>query len=90
VKWNALGFLVFVAAFGAAYGILCAIAGTVAEGPWMMIAGPLIAIADVAYRTRAGIRLLGDIQRGPSILLLPAWVWGGFWFALGGYYHARS
>jgi hypothetical protein len=88
MRFNKLGFLVFVVAFGAAYGILRTL-GTDEEGLWMMLAGPLIAIIDVGYRRATGLKLVGDVNRGPAILWLPAWVWGVFWFGLGAFYHFR-
>jgi hypothetical protein len=88
MTFNKLGFLVFLVAFGGAYGILRTL-GSDDEGLWMMIAGPLLAIIDVVYRRIAGLKLLGDVHRGPAILWLPAWVWGVFWFGLGAFYHFR-
>ncbi|HEX2691465.1 MAG TPA: hypothetical protein VHN14_32865 [Kofleriaceae bacterium] len=88
MKCNKLGFLAFVVAFGVAYGILWTL-GTDEEGLWMMIAGPLLSAIDVGYRRVVGLRLLGDVDRGPAILWLPAWVWGVFWFGLGTFYHCQ-
>lgn len=87
--FNRLGLLVFLVAFGAAYGILYTL-GTHDEGLWMMIAGPLLTIIDIGYRRIAGLRLFGDTNRGPAILWLPVWGWGVFWFGLGAYYHYQQ
>jgi len=89
MTYNKLGFLVFIVAFGAAYGILRTL-GTDEEGLWMMIAGPLIALIDLGYRRVVGLKFFSDVSRGPAILWLPAWVWGVFWFGLGVFYHCRQ
>ena len=89
MTYNKLGFLAFLIAFGAAYGILRTL-GSDEEGLWMMIAGPLLTLIDVGYRRVVGLKFFGDVSRGPAILWLPAWVWGVFWFGLGVFYHCRQ
>lgn len=76
MKYNALGFVVFAVSFGAAYAILYQLDLADDEGLWMMLAGPAIAIIDVVYRLARRLKLFGDVQPGPSILFLPAWVSG--------------
>jgi hypothetical protein len=88
VTYNARGFIVFVVAALVASGALYALEST-DEGLWMMTAGPIIAILDLAYRRWAAVPLR-DAGRGPSILFLPAWCWGVFWTCLGIYrWHAK-
>jgi len=60
------------------------------EGLWMMIAGPLLALIDFGYRRVVGLKVFGDVSRGPAILWLPAWVWGVDWFGLGVFYRCRQ
>ena len=87
MTFNRLDFLIFIASIGADYGILRLLGfGEDDEGVWMMIAGPLIAVLDIAYRLGAGLRLR-EATKGPSILWLPAWPWGLFWCGLGAYYY---
>jgi len=87
--YNKLGFLGFLIAFGAAYGILRTL-GSDEEGLWMMIAGPLLTLIDLGYRRVVGLKFFSDVSRGPAILWLPAWVWGVFLFGLGVFYHCRQ
>jgi hypothetical protein len=81
---NALGFAVFLLGFGAVIGVQ-KIFGDPGEGPLLLLGGALVStMGAVLERARNG-----DPQDphpvGPRILLLPAWVMGGFWILLGAY-----
>lgn len=88
MTFNALGFLMFVAAFGGGYGIMRSL-GIDDEGVWMMIAGPLLAALDLGARVARRTPLL---QRAGAaqILFLPAWIWGTGWAVLGAVYYFRG
>jgi hypothetical protein len=80
--FNMAGLIMTAIAFAAAFGI-GAIFGINAEGPLMIIAGPLAAALDLGYRwNRADARLLAA-DAGGSLLFLPVWMFGALWFVLG-------
>ena len=86
--FNTAGTLMFLAAFGAAYGIMRGL-GVMNEGLVMLVAGPLLAIADLLYRRHKHVRLLRGAGGG-TFLLLPVWLWGVFWTGLGAFYYVRG
>lgn len=88
MRFNSIGFLMFVAAFGGAYGIMVSL-GSEREGLWMMIAGPLLAGIDLVARSLRRAPLFGRVGAS-QILFLPAWCWGAFWTVLGAVYYARG
>ena len=53
------------------------------DGPLMIIAGPLIAILDLAYRFKSKNGHWFIPHRGGSLFFLPVWTFGAFWFVLG-------
>jgi hypothetical protein len=82
--FNLPGIVMAVVGFAIAFGV-GELVGVSAEGPLMMIAGPMIAIFDLAYRrkTENGHWLIPN--RGGSLLFIPAWVLGLFWAVLGAF-----
>ena len=82
IIFNYVGIIMTAIAFAVAFGV-GAIFGTEAEGPLMIIAGPLLAAMDVTYRlnTKGGHLYIPD--RGGSLFFLPVWAFGAFWFVLG-------
>jgi hypothetical protein len=83
------GFVMFLVAFGGAWGVLRAFERHDEEGLLMMIAGPALASMDLAYRRAMGSPLWRGV--GGRILFLPAWLWGVFWTILGaGYFYVRD
>lgn len=88
MPFNAVGFAMFVLAFGAGYGMQRTM-GVDHEGVWMMCAGPVLVALDLGHRH---VRRLPALARtvGSSIAFLPAWVWGAVWFVLGAVYLGRD
>jgi hypothetical protein len=72
-------------AFGIAFGI-GRLAGTSAEGPLMIIAGPLCAVMDLAYRFRRPERHWSHPGFGGALFFIPVWLFGIFWTVLGVFY----
>jgi len=71
-----------VIGFGLAFLAQCFL-GSMSEGHLMIIAGPIIAILDIAYRLRSKDKSLFKSSKGGSLFLLPAWCFGLFWLILG-------
>jgi len=88
MNFNAIGTLMFLAAFGAGYGLAGAL-GSSSEGVMMLIGAPLLALFDVAFRKLRKVRLL-DRRAGGIALFVPIWCWGVFWTVLGGVYYGRG
>ncbi len=82
IIFNYPGIIMTAIAFAVAFGI-GAIFGTDAEGPLMIVAGPLLAGMDIAYRLNRKHGHLYIPDRGGSLFFLPAWAFGAFWFVLG-------
>ena len=80
--FNGRGLLAFVLSFAAAEGLMAALQWS-GEGRMMMLAGPLLALFDLAYRLARAVTFL---RGGPTILFLPAWIWGLLWTGLGAWY----
>jgi hypothetical protein len=82
VIFNFRGIVMCVVAFAIAFaiGAVCGLSG---EGPLMIIAGPILAACDLAYRfgTKDGHWFSPD--RGGSLFFLPAWCFGILWLVLG-------
>ncbi len=79
---NAIGLIMTVIALAVALGV-GAVVGMDDEGPLMMLAGPLLATMDFAYRMTS---LDGHIyipNKGGSLFFLPAWAFGVLWLVLG-------
>ena len=82
IIFNLVGLVMFAISFGVAF-LAGGITGTTAEGPLMIIAGPLLAACDATYRWKhpAGHWFYPD--RGGSLFFLPAWTFGLLWLVLG-------
>ena len=79
---NQMGVAILVLAFVIAFGV-GHLFGLQEEGPLMMIAGPLTAMFDIAYRLIKKDGRLFVSDRGGSLFFLPVWYFGVFWLALG-------
>jgi hypothetical protein len=85
VNFNAVGMVMFLGAFGAGYGLARAL-GSQSEGLMMLLAGPALALFDLALRRVKKLRLL-DRRAGGIALFVPIWLWGVFWTGLGAVYY---
>jgi hypothetical protein len=82
IIYNYAGIIITAIGFAAAFGV-GAIVGSSAEGPLMMIAGPSIALLDLAYRFKLENGHWFIPHRGGSLFFLPVWLLGALWFVLG-------
>ncbi len=82
IIFNYAGIIITAIGFALAFGI-GKIIGTTAEGPMMIIAGPLIAILDLAYRFKSAEGHWFTPHRGGSLFFLPVWAFGALWLVLG-------
>ncbi len=82
IIFNYAGIIMTVIAFAVAFGV-GAVMGTNAEGPLMIIAGPLLAAMDVTYRLKTKDGHIGIPHKGGSLFFLPAWAFGALWLVLG-------
>ena len=82
IIFNWPGILMVAIAFGIASGI-GHLAGTAAEGPSMIIAGPLCAVMELIYRVRRPGRRWLHPSFGGSLFFIPVWILGIFWSVLG-------
>ena len=57
--------------------------GYSAEGPLMIIAGPLCAAMDLTYRFRVSGRRWFQPNGGGALFFIPVWIMGIFWLGLG-------
>lgn len=80
--FNLVGIVMFLVAMGIGIALSTLVAGG-AEGPGMMVAGPLLVGLDLGYRRHRGLARFD--RRGGTFVYLPLWAWGLFWFALGIY-----
>lgn len=87
--FNYAGLIMCVIGFAAAFG-LGALVGESAEGPLMILGGPLIAALDLFYRSQTRDGHWCIPHRGGSLFFLPAWVLGIVWFVLGIVYTLRG
>ena len=69
-------------AFAITFGI-DQLAGISAEGPLMIISGPLCAAMDLIYRFRHPERRWLHPNRGGALCFIPVWILGIIWLALG-------
>lgn len=76
------GIIMVAIAFAIAFGIGY-LAGTSAEGPLMMIAGPLCVAIDLAYRIRPSERRWFHPSFGGALFFIPVWILGIVWLVLG-------
>lgn len=49
----------------------------------MIIAGPVVALADLLYRAKRGERRWLHPHSGGNLFFVPVWVLGVLWFVLG-------
>ena len=82
IIFNPPGIAMAAVAFGIAFGV-GHLAGISAEGPLMIIAGPLCAVFDLAYRLTLGERNWFHASAGGSLFFLPLWQMGMIWLVLG-------
>ncbi len=82
IIFNYAGIIIAVIGFAVAFGI-GTVVGTSAEGPLMMMAGPVIAMLDVVYRFKVPDGHWFIPHRGGSLFFLPVWAFGVLWFVLG-------
>lgn len=74
--------LICAVAFGIAFGV-GQVVGITAEGPLMIIAGPLCAALDLAYRFRHPERRWFHPNFGGALFFIPVWIFGGIWLVAG-------
>ncbi len=89
IIFNLPGILMAAVAFGIAFGI-GHLVGISAEGPLMMIAGPLCAAIDLAYRHRRPDRHWFHPGFGGALFFIPVWMFGIVWLVLGVVYTVRG
>ncbi len=89
VIFNLPGIVFVVISFAIAFGV-GHLAGTTAEGPLMMIAGPLCILMDLLYRLTRPERRLFHPSFGGAIFFIPVWALGALWLVLGIVYVARG
>ena len=82
IIFNLPGILIASVAFGVAFG-LGHLVGFTAEGPLMIVAGPLCAAMDLAYRSRRPERRWFHPSFGGALFFIPVWVFGIIWLVLG-------
>lgn len=82
IIFNYVGIIMTIIAFTVAFGI-GGLFGTDAEGPLMVIAGPLLGAMDISYRLNTKDGHIYIPNRGGSLFFLPVWAFGAFWFVLG-------
>ncbi len=89
IIFNWLGIAICVIGFGFAF-LAQFFLGSLSEGHLMFIAGPIIAILDIAYRLKSKDKSLFKSSKGGSLFFLPAWCFGLFWLILGMVYVLRE
>ncbi len=89
IIFNWLGMGICVIGFGLAF-LAQFFLGSMSEGQLMIIAGPIIAILDIAYRLRSKDKSLLKSSKGGSLFFLPAWCFGLLWLILGIVYALRE
>jgi hypothetical protein len=82
IIFNLPGILMTATGFGIAAGI-GHLAGTSAEGPLMIIAGPLCAAMDLAYRFKRHAGRWFHPSYGGALFFIPVWILGVIWLVLG-------
>lgn len=84
IIFNYVGIFMMIIAFTITFEV-GVILGTEAEGPLMMILGPLLIVMDVTHRLKSKGGHLYIPRRGGSFFFLPVWAFGVLWFVLGIY-----
>ncbi len=70
--------IAFAVTFGVGH-----LAGISAEGPLMMVAGPLCMALDLVYRLKLADRRWFSPGAGGSLFFIPVWILGVLWLILG-------
>ena len=73
-----IAFLAFFAAF-----LIKQLIGFSADGPAMIIGGPLCVVLDLTYRNQQEDGSFFSPARGGAIFFIPVWVWGIVCFVMG-------
>ena len=82
IVFNIPGLLMLAAGFGVAFGAGSGLRMT-GEGPLMIVAAPILIVADVWYRmTRGGASWFGP-RGGGHLFFIPIWMLGVLWAGLG-------
>ncbi|HEV7671402.1 MAG TPA: hypothetical protein VGS22_23025 [Thermoanaerobaculia bacterium] len=89
IIFNFIGIGMVAIGFGVAFGI-GSLLGLTAEGPLMMIAGPLLLVLDLGYRAKKQPPNWFHPRSGGHLFWLPVWIWGLIWSALGLVYVLRG
>jgi len=87
MRFNLIGFVMFLVGIGVGVGIARSV-GSTGEGLPMVVGGPLLVLLDLGYRKARGGKMFG--RAGGTIIYLPVWLWGAAWAALGVVYIARG
>lgn len=87
IIFNIPGIVMVAISFAIAFGV-GHLAGTSAEGPLMMIAGPLCIALDLAYRYKRANRRWFSPGVGGALFFVPVWILGIIWLGLGAAYSA--
>ena len=82
IIFNWPGILITAIAFGIAFCVGY-LAGITAEGPLMIIAGPLCAAMDLTYRFWRPYRRWFHPSFGGALFFIPVWILGIVWLVLG-------
>jgi hypothetical protein len=82
IFFNYVGIAIIAVAFAVAYGV-GRLLGFSGEGPLMILAGPMIALLDLAYRFAKTDGNWLVPHRGGSLFFLPVWCFGVLWLVLG-------
>jgi hypothetical protein len=89
IVFNVPGILIAAIAFGIAFGV-GHLTGISAEGPLMIIAGPLCMAMDLAYRFRRSERRWFHPSSGGALFFIPVWILRIVWLVLGVVYTTQG
>lgn len=81
-RTNLVGIVIFLIGFGVAL-LVKAVSGVTAEGPLMLVGGPLCLVMDVAYRSTRSERHWFKAETGGVIFSIPLWIFGIVWVVIG-------
>lgn len=82
IIFNVPGIIMIAIAFAIAFGA-GHLAGTSAEGPLMIVAGPLCIVLDLIYRFKRADRRWFSPVVGGALFFIPVWILGIIWLVLG-------
>ena len=89
IIFNWLGLAFLVVGFAAAFCVR-AVAGIQSEGALMLVLGPVVLAADLAYRLLRKDGHWFSSRKGGSLFFLPLWMFGVLWTVLGAVYLYRG